>query len=249
MWGGDANLFTTSLSDALKVLLWSTLWRRVTESKRMCVCDVHAFVWRRQRCREEWLSGCLFICVSFKCEQVDFEEASVSLKFIWIVYQAVKWMWRLIMFHYNTVCVYTEWVKIMSLPLIWCAKDTPSTEAPSLLEAEPALLHIILLSAITDLHLFNFVSDLSSDNTEKLLQSFWLRLRHILLTLFIFQSLISPPCSAACSLIMIRLFTLLTLLIAQLQHDIDLFVEEKKKPSGMHSQEITDKHTNMINVF
>lgn len=45
---------------------------------------------------------------------------------------------------------------------------------------------------------------------------------------------------------MIRLFTLLTLLIAQLRHNIDLFLE---KPSKMHNQEITDMLSNMMNVF
>lgn len=45
---------------------------------------------------------------------------------------------------------------------------------------------------------------------------------------------------------MIRLFTLLTLLIAQLQHDIDLFPQ---KPSRMHGQEIADLLSNVINVF
>lgn len=49
-------------------------------------------------------------------------------------------------------------------------------------------------------------------------------MQYLLLTLFIFHSLSSPPYLAAYSLIMIRLFTLLTLLIAQLQHNIDLFL-------------------------
>lgn len=93
------------------------------------------------------------------------------------------------------------------------------------------------------LDLFNFVSDVSSDTTQ---QSCNKATQRLLLTLFIFQSLRSPSCSAACSLIMIRLFTLFTLLIAQLQHNIDLFLE---KPSRMHSQEITVMLPNMINVF
>lgn len=93
---------------------------------------------------------------------------------------------------------------------------------------------------------FNIVSDASSDATQKSCNNACLVVQRLLLTLFIFQSLSSPSCSAARSLIMIRLFTLLTLLIAQLQHNIDLFLQ---KPSRMHSQEITDMFSNMINVF
>lgn len=52
----------------------------------------------------------MFVCVCFKCEQVDFEEASASfktvLKFICIAHQRAKSTWALIMIGLNVVVVY-----------------------------------------------------------------------------------------------------------------------------------------------
>lgn len=76
MPGSDANLFTTSSSDTLKVAFVLRALTACHGGKGLRACDVRAF--GDAGGGEGWLSGSLFALAlaRLKCEQVNFEVAS-----------------------------------------------------------------------------------------------------------------------------------------------------------------------------